>query len=77
MLELIEDKLLVWFKKHQKLENFAWKLKEQICIKDLKHCCPEGTHGPTCTACPKNLIGLICSGNGRCLVNLIIHNHDL
>ncbi len=68
LLDLMEDNLLKWFKQHQQFDDFEAKIKDEICIKDLKYCCQTGTYGPNCVSCPKNSADIVCSGNGKCQV---------
>ncbi|XP_042638733.1 protein disulfide isomerase CRELD2 [Orycteropus afer afer] len=62
MLEEQEGHLEAWWLHLQKQspDLFQW-----FCVETLKVCCPAGTYGPDCLACPGGA-ERPCSGNGHC-----------
>ncbi|XP_072454637.1 protein disulfide isomerase CRELD1 [Notamacropus eugenii] len=62
LLEQSEELVETWWfhKQHQAPDLFQW-----LCMDSLKVCCPPGTYGPSCLACPGGT-EKPCSGNGHC-----------
>ncbi|XP_028679907.1 protein disulfide isomerase Creld1 isoform X2 [Erpetoichthys calabaricus] len=62
LLEQIEEHVETWwFKKQQEAPDlFHW-----LCIDTVRVCCPPGTFGPECAACPGDP-SMVCGGLGTC-----------
>ena len=54
----IKSATITDFDPHRSLHDF-------LCVDFLRHCCPFGTFGPSCTPCER-LDGLVCGGRGEC-----------
>jgi len=64
-LEVLEDMLEEWWKGTQESGDYS-NLEQHLCFDEGKLCCPPGTWGKTCEACPGAAGSGVCGGNGSC-----------